>query len=1012
MQKNILIILALTICGCLHAQKQVSGTVTGQDQLGLIGVYVVVSPSGGGSATDIDGNYTVTASAGDTLVFSFTGYSTERIPVGNKTRIDITLSENVNLIDEVVVIGYGVAKKEDLVSSVASVKGEALANQPVSRIDQALQGRATGVSVTSNNGAPGSGGTTIRIRGTNSVNGNNNPLFVIDGFIAGTDFDLNTLNVNDVESIEVLKDATALSIYGTRGASGVILVTTKTGKDVKDQKPVISLNQYYTTQSVANQVELLGGEGYANYSNEAGQFVPGPDGTGFTDPSLPLIFDDPANVANTDWLDLVTQAGQILNTDLSIRGNSKSANYYVSINRFDQEGLVRGSGFQRHSLRTNLDFRISDIFTTGVRLNLSRNTRENNKVNYGQIISSVLPTRTIFDENGLYTAVNPVSGTAQRNPVADYNLRVDNRLDNNLISNVYIQVKPFQGLTLKSTLGAELSSFKTNVYQPGALPERLIDNAGGFANLSTNQRNDLLNENTINYTKDIGRNKISVLGGFSVQRTELESFSAQAQGYPNDVVQFNNLSFGSDPTTYQIGSGYQLRTFASYFARLDYGFDSKYLITVTGRRDGSSVFETGNKYAFFPSVGVAWNAHRESFLTGSDLISRLKLKASLGEVGEQGVSPYNSIASFNNQNTYFNENLANAVIIGSLPSRNLTWETTRQLDLGLELGLWQDRVFVEFDYYRKTTEDLLLNRDLPGTAGGSQLQNVGSIQNQGIELAIRSFNVSKPGFTWETQLTLSRNSNEVLELGGDDFINLRQPTNQGGSGVRLIPGQPAPVFVGAIYLGTYRTAEEIEADGLTGRAFIGGPRYQDMDENGVINDEDFVIIGNPQPDVYGGIRNTFTMGNFNLDIFFQGALGNDIYNGRLQTGFFGRGDQTLLPVVLDRYIAGVNENSDIPRAGTSTSLFNPNSTVGIEDGSFIRLKNLSLRYNVPVSGLGVDNIFRSLSVYATGNNLLLFTDFSFGDPEVSNYGSGLEQGVATGQYPYARSFTLGLDVTF
>ncbi|TXF88050.1 TonB-dependent receptor [Neolewinella aurantiaca] len=1012
MQKTFFLILALTICGCLHAQQQISGTVSGQDQLGLIGVYVIVSPGGGGTATDFDGSYTVTASPGDTLVFSFTGYTTQRIPVGNKTQIDVTLSENVNMIDEVVVIGYGVAKKEDLVSSVASVKGEALANQPVSRIDQALQGRATGVSVTSNNGAPGSGGTTIRIRGTNSVNGNNNPLFVVDGFIAGTDFDLNSLNVNDVESIEVLKDATALSIYGTRGASGVILITTKTGKDVKEQKPVVSFNQYYTTQSVANQVELLGGEEYANYVNEAGQFVPGPDGTGATDPTLPLIFDDPANVANTNWLDLVTQNGQIFNTDLSIRGNSKSANYYVSLNRFDQEGVVKGSGFQRHALRTNMDFKISDVFTTGVRLNLSRNTRENNKVNYGQIISSVLPTRTVFDEDGLYTAVNPVSGTAQRNPVADYNLRVDNRLDNNLISNIYVQVEPLAGLVIKSTLGAELSSFKTNVYQPGALPERQLDNAGGYASLATNQKNDLLNENTINYTRNFNKNRVSLLGGFSVQRTEIESFSAQAERYPNDVVQFNNLSFGSDPDTYQIGSGYQLRTFASYFARLDYGFDSKYLLTVTGRRDGSSVFETGNKYAFFPSVGAAWNAHREPFLVNSRLVSRLKLKASLGEVGEQGVNPYNSVASFNNQNAYFNETLLNAVIIGSLPSRDLTWETTRQLDLGLELGLWQDRIFFEFDYYRKTTEDLLLARDLPGTAGGSQLQNVGSIRNEGIEIALRSFNVSKSNFTWETQLTLSTNQNEVLELGGDDFIDLRQPTNQGGSGVRLIPGQPAPVFVGAVYLGTYRSAEEIEADGQTGRAFIGSPRYEDMDGNGVINEEDFVVIGSPQPDLYGGIRNTFTMGNFNLDIFFQGSLGNDVYNGVIQTGLFGRGDQTLLPAVVDRYIPGVNEDSDIPRAGTSTSLFNPNSTAGIEDGSFIRLKNLSLRYNLPVGNMGIDNVFRSLSVYATGNNLLLFTDFSFGDPEVSNYGSGLEQGVATGQYPYARSFTLGLDVTF
>ncbi len=288
-----------------------------------------------------------------------------------------------------------------------------------------------------------------------------------------------------------------------------------------------------------------------------------------------------------------------------------------------------------------------------------------------------------------------------------------------------------------------------------------------------------------------------------------------------------------------------------------------------------SVFEEGNKYAFFPSIGVGWNVHREPFLAGSDLISRLKLRASLGEVGEQGVPIYNSISSFNNVNAYFNENLVSGVLIGSLPSRNLTWETTRQIDVGIELGLWQDRIFVEAEYYRKTTEDLLLNRDLPGTAGGQQLQNVGSIRNQGIELSVRSFNLTRGDFSWETQLTLSANRNKVLDLGGDDFINLRNPTQQAGAGLRLIPGQPAPVFLGAIYLGTYRDRETIVADGAEGRAFIGSPRYQDQDGNGVINDLDYVVIGNPQPDFYGGIRNSFRYKEVSLDIFFQGSYGND-----------------------------------------------------------------------------------------------------------------------------------------
>jgi len=1009
---RVLLIFAATLTVAdLFSQQTVTGTVQDRDDFPLTGVYVTVRPGGNGTATGIDGDYEVRASAGDTLVFSFIGYATHREAVGNRTQIDVTLNEDAQLIDEVVVVGYGVTKKSDLVASVSQVKGEVLENQPVSRLDQALQGRATGVSVTANDGAPGAG-TTIRIRGTNSINGNNNPLFVIDGFIAGNDFNLNTLNVNDIASIEVLKDATALAIYGTRGASGVVLVTTKTGADLGVERPVISINQYYSVQHAVNQIEVLKGADYARYSNEAAQFVPGADGFGATDPSLPLVFDDPTTAPSTDWLNLITQTGRVVNTDLSIRGNTGRTNYYVSLNRFDQQGVLKNSGFQRYSLRTNLDFKINDRFTSGIRVNFARTDRENNKVNYGEIVRFVLPTRRVYDDDGEFTATNPVSTSVQRNPVADQQLRVDRRYDNDLLANAYLQFEPVDGLTLKTSIGASISSFKSNFYLPGSLPERRIDGIGGRAQISTVESNELLNENTVNYAFDVGQHGFNLLGGFSLQRNQGEGFGASAERFPNDVVEFNNLAFGSDPSTYQVSSSFSQRTFVSLFARANYSFAGKYLVSLTGRRDGSSVFEEGNKYAFFPSVGLAWNVHSEDFLSGSGLISRLKLRASLGEVGEQGVPIYNSIARFSNVSAYFNESLVNGVLIGSLPSRDLTWETTRQIDVGVELGLWQDRLFMEVDYYRKTTEDLLLNRDLPGTAGNRQLQNIGSIRNQGIEVAIRSFNISNGDFSWETQLTLSANRNKVLDLGGDEFINLRQPNGQAGAGVRLIPGQPAPVFVGAIYLGTYKDRETIVADGAEGRAFLGSPRYLDRDGNGVINDLDYVIIGNPQADLFGGIRNSFNYKGLSLDVFFQGSYGNDGFNGIAQTALFGRGDENLLPGVVGRWQEGVTEGSDIPRAGTSTSLFNPNSTLGIEDASFLRLKTVTLSYDLPVARLGIDGVFRNLSAYVTGNNVFLITDWSFGDPEVSGYGTGLEQGVATGQYPYARSFTFGLNASF
>ncbi len=1008
-----LLFLLMALCAsATFAQRTISGTITTAEGEPVIGASVLISGTTQGTATDFDGRYSLQADPGDELEISYIGFIAQTIAVGNRTTIDITLQENTQQLEEVVVIGYGTTAKKDLVSSVAQVKGEELENQPVSRLDQALQGRAAGVEVTSNNGAPGAA-ATLRIRGTNSINGNRNPLFVVDGFIAGTGFNLNTLNVNDIESIEVLKDATALSIYGTRGAAGVVLITTKNGSKLKSGKPRININQYYTSQQVANPVEVLGGVGYADYINEAGQFVPGADGFGETDTSLPLAIDDPANAPNTDWLGLVTQPGMIMNTDLSVAGNTESVNYYISLNRFDQEGIIKGSGITRYAFRNNLDIKLGEKLRTGFRLNVARNRQENNKTNYSQIISSVLPIREVYDAEGNFTAINPISASLQRNPVADYQLRVDHNFTTNIISNAYLEFEPVKGLRLKSSIGGEFNNSKSNFYLPGELPERKADNRGGYARVNSSQYFSILNENTINYSFDLGsQHSFKLLGGFSLQKNVTESYSAEADRFPNDVVQFNNLAFGSDPETYQLGSGYSQRTFLSTFGRIDYNYDDRFLLTFAGRRDGSSVFEDGNKYSFFPSVGAAWNLHNETFMESLEAVSRLKIRASVGEVGEQGVPIYNSIARFNNVNAYFNETLVNGVLIGALPSKDLSWETTRQIDLGVELGLWEDRLTVELDVYHKKTEDLLLQRDLPNTAGGSQLQNVGAIENKGLELGIRSFNISNGKFSWQTQLTLSANRNEVLDLGGDEFINLRQPTNQGGNGTRLVPGYPVPVFVGAVYLGTYKNSEDIVADGREGVSFLGSPRYVDMDGNGVINAEDYVVIGNPQPDFYGGIRNTFSFKNFTLDIFLQGTYGNDIYNGVMQTHYFGRGDQNVFPVVLDRWVQGTNESSDIPRAGTSSSLFNPNSTVGIEDGSHLRLKTLTLSYDVPLSGSVLGNAFRSLQFYATGNNLLLFTNFTMGDPEVNNYGSGLEQGVATGQYPYARSFTIGVNAGF
>jgi TonB-linked SusC/RagA family outer membrane protein len=1022
--KLVLLLCCFTISG--FSQVKINGNVTDRaDKEYLPGVSVVVKGTTIGTATDETGGYSlIVPDNATTLIYSFIGYSPLEVQINDRSIINVALQPDVETLQEIVVIGYGSADKKELVSAVSSVGSDVLENQPVVRVDQALQGRAAGVEVTSTNGAPGAA-STIRIRGASSIQANNNPLFVVDGFIVGTNFDLNNINVNDIESIEVLKDATALSVYGTRGAAGVVLITTKSGKKLPAGKPAISINHYSAMQKIANEINILDGEQYINYVNEAARFVPGPgvdvNGTivplGMTDSSIPLLFEDPTAVPNTDWMGLITRPGNISNTDLSITGNNENMNYYISMNYFDQKGILKGSGLKRLTVRNNLDVNISEKLIAGVRINVSRFKRENNKVDFSEIVNTLLPIMAVYDDDGNYNVSNPISGTTHSNPVADIDLKEDHNLVTNLVSNAYLEYELFRDFRIRTTLGAELDYIKGNYYISAFEPERLANNSnGGYASVDQGQAQNLLNENTVTFNKEIDSHSFHLLGGFTWQENTFESSFASAEGFPNDVVKYNSLALGSDPATYQVNSGYSQRTLASFLGRLTYIYKDKYIMTWVGRRDGSSVFEAGNKWAFFPSVGVAWNIDEEKFITDNSLIKRLKLRASYGIIGEEGIAPYNSFSLFSPTYNYFNENLAGAVIIGTPASTDLKWETTKQLDIGFEVA-FGSRINFEVDYYKKNTEDLLLFSDLPNTAGNRQLKNVGSIENRGFEFTLNTVNLEGGQFRWESTLILSSNRSKVLDLGDEEYINLQSTGTQAGISARLIEGKPMPVFTGAEYLGTYKTAEEIIEDGQVGRSFLGSPRFRDIDGNGVINEDDYIVLGSPQPDFYGGIRNSFSYKGLFMDIFFQGQYGNDIFNVRSQTTFYGRSDKNLDPIVVDRWIEGVNESSDVPRAGTSNSTYNPNSSVNIEDGSFLRLKSVSLGYDLPLDVFNLRNSFKRINVYISGNNLLLLSKFRLGDPEVSNFSAGsgfnsVSPGFATGQYPYARTISVGAKIQF
>ncbi len=996
----------------INEDIDVSGVITDQSGEPLPGSTIQEKGTNNGTITDVDGKYSLSVSDGAVLIVSFVGFEAKEIPVNGRSVINVSLNEDVSSLEEVVVVGYGVTRKSDLTGAVSSVEAKDLTNVPASRVDQILQGRASGVQVTQNNGAPGTG-STIRIRGGNSIQGDNEPLYVVDGFIVGTDFNLNNINVNDIESIEVLKDATSISIYGTRGANGVILITTKSGKSLAAGEPTtISVNAYTGIQQLRSDIEFANGPELAMLSNLDAE-----------NRGAALPFPDLSEVPNVDWVDQITQTAPMTNLDVSVSGNSDNnkVNYYISGNYFNQDGIVRGSGIQKYIFRSNLDINLSKTFSFGVRLNVTNLRKENNKVNLSSMwIDGGLTAKAIYEDDGSFTSRNPVTASNQRNAEADIQLRTDHEYETNILGNAYIQFEPLKGLVLRSTIGPKINNFKNNFYLPGILPERLATLSGGYARISSNLSKDILNENTVTYTTKFGEShNLNVLGGFTWQTYNQESVRAEAEGFTNDVVEFNNLALG-DPTRNVVASGYNSYQLVSWLGRLNYGFQDKYLLTLVGRVDGSSRFAgSNNQYGFFPSAAVAWRLSEEPFIQNLGVFDNLKLRSSFGLSGSQAIGSYRTLAQLDNISMYFNGVEQPGVRNGRPASPDLKWETTKQFDIGLEAGFFAGRLSVEVDYYLKTTRDLLLDVQIPLQTGFStKLQNLGSVQNQGLEILIKTVNIDKDDFYWQTTLSLAGNRSKVLDLGGSEYINVAGPTNQGGPGGRLYVGQPAPVFVGIEYLGVWKSQEEIDDSGIQNQ-LVGGPRFKDTDGDGIISENDFEILGNPQPDFYGGIMNSFTYKNFQLDIFFNGSFGNELFNSVTQQAFFFREGSNSYTELLGYWDPVTNPDSDVPVPGTSLSLANiKNNSKLIENGSYLRLKNVRLAYNLPQQLFENVNWIKNLSVYFSGNNLALWSKNRLFDPEVSRYANSgntnesVQLGFTQGEYPYPRVLTLGLRADF
>ena len=969
-----------------------SGRVSaGSAREALPGVNVSVEGTTIGTTTDADGRYRLNLPSGSaTVVFSYIGYAPQRIAINGRTQVDVTMEEDNKSLNEVVVVGYGTVRKSDLTGSLAQVKAKELNAFPTTNVLQALSGRAPGVQVTQNNGSPG-GGVSVRIRGTNSIQGSNEPLYVIDGFpISGTNPVI--LNNADIESMEILKDASATAIYGSRGANGVVLITTKRGKIGRTS---VDLETSYSIQTIRKKLDLMNAREYAEFYNE--QAV--------NDRVTPYFTQDQINSLGEgyDWQDLIFQRAPIGNYNLNVNGGTDRTQFSVGGSVFRQTGIVIGSDYNRYSLRANVNTDVSKIISLSFNTTLSRidsDRRNSGGGNRGgSMISAALsayPTTTPFNDDGTYrnlATFYPWGSNVLVNPINYINEQTDQLKSNRVLANAALTIRPIPELAIRISGGIENNDDRTDAYTT-----RNFVNSLGAASIGTTQFTSLLNENTITYTKTIAdKHSLTVLGGFTYQDFLTTSLGASGNGFVSDASE--TFDIGAAITPGVPGSGYSKATLLSYLGRVNYSFGGKYLATFSFRADGSSRYSEGSKWGYFPSGALAWRVSEEEFFKGISFMSDLKLRVSWGATGSQAINPYATLNQLNSGKTVFDDGLFTTYAPGTRLPGNLRWETTEQQDVGLDVAFLNNRLRFSADYYIKNTRDLLNTVQLPSSLGfTSTIQNVGSIRNRGVEFSLDGTVIDK-AFRWDMSGNISFNRNRVVKLyGGKDVLGEAINITVVNDVLNILrEGQPLGIFYGYVEKGYNEQGKIV---------------YQDLNGDGVVNLNDKTIIGDPNPDFIFGLNSTMSYKGLELTLFLQGSQGNDIFNlsSVNQTLDYGFGLNMPRAVYLDRWSPS-NPNAAYPVISRTTQT--QVSDRFVEDGSYLRLRNIQLAYNLPFQKWGV-NWIRNAQIYASGQNLLTLTKYSWWDPEINSYGSGnsIRQGIDHYSYPTAKGVTFGIRAGF
>lgn len=994
----------------IYAQDTEPVTVSGQvisamERYPIPGanVYEKGNPSRG-TVTNASGRFELTmTSANPVLVISYLGFITEEITVGDQRELNILLTENIMRLDEFVVVGYGSMRKSDLTGSVTSISASEIDKQPITQLHQVLQGRAPGVMVSANSGGPGAQ-AKIRIRGLNSVFGSNEPLYIVDGMTANP----NSINMNDVESFEILKDASATAIYGNRGANGVVLITTKRGTE---GRPVVEFEYSHGIDQVPDSrlIPVLTGSQYMEVYNATMR----PDY--FSQDSIDIIRN---SGDGTNWQRELFRNGFFRDHQLSVRGGTSMANYFISGNVLMHEGVVQNTDFTRYAFRANVGATLTDRITLGINSTLSRRENHNNLGGGFHQVITWSPHLPVYQADGNYTRRDDIGHPHGRNPIGSVTGRMNNNDYTFINTNADLKIDILPGLTFNPIFGLDFS-YNNNKYfeNPDVTGTRGSVVELSDAGIFYGQNVIIQNSNILNYTRTFNsRHTINLTGVNEWLSNTNFNYGASERNIPDtEYFGYYNLGLG-DPNTRQINSGHNRTTMVSFLGRANYSFDDKYLITGSLRADGSSKFQGNNKWGYFPSAAFAWRMSEEGFMQNIDAISQLKWRVSYGKVGSQAIRPYQTLAILGSTSSpawaggsfnypYDGGTLYRGYGLDGYDNPGLRWETTEQVNLGVDVGFFRGRLSVSLDYFDKKTRDMLYPQAIPNyKGGGSIMRNIGSVGNSGFEFMVNTTPATGQ-FTWNVLMNGSFMKNEVLDIGGEELVG----NTFWGTFIlhRTLENHPVGSFFLFDWQGVW-TEDEAEQAAVYGKV-PGESKYRDVNGDDRITNEDLVYAGSPYPDFYWGFTNTFTWKNFDLSVFVNGSHGAKLFNHNyLMMMTSTNWSQTYTHRdALQVWDSELRPNSNIPSNISAERL---NSTRFLEDASYIRLRNLALSYTFSRNMLGFGDIRLSVSA----QNLFILTNYRGWDPELSASGPGQDvyTGFDAGVYPMARTFTLGVKGTF